>query len=379
MKKIFTIFLSLIICTFIISPGYGASEDISPHIEQGDKYLYDNRPFLAVNEYQEAIKKGARDPALFRNLAVVLYELGFVNEAITEMKKAVELSPGTISFRIELGIFHMAKEEFEDAKQQFIHVLEHNPGYADAYYYAGNILYRTEDYDMAWLFARMARMLGHKGMGLMDKLSAVSESPTVEPWKQSGNSVVIRQLLVDTEFRAEEMVARISKGELFEELAMEVDKSANSDGGFLGNFKSSELDPKIAELLNDLGVLSKPVIVKTDRGYHVLQRIYTFDFDSWKEVLANAGKPDIDETKTSSPKEAKPFIVFAGSFGYAKNAREAVEKLIDLGYPAFSTTQKTKSDKLIYVVVAGKFSTRAEARRAGKRIAGHGMKYFIPK
>jgi tetratricopeptide (TPR) repeat protein len=379
MKKIFSIYLSIIIFSFIVSLVYGAAEDIVTHIEQGDKYLYNNRPFMAVNEYQAAIKKGARAPALYRNLAVVLYELGFVNDAITEMKKAVELSPDTISFRIELGIFHLAKEDFEDAKKQFINVLERNPGYADAYYYMGNIFYRTEDYDMAWLFARMARMLGHKGMGLVDNLSAVSEAPQAEPWKQLGNNVVIRQLLVDNEDRAKEMVARISKGELFEELAMEVDKSVNADGGYLGNFRSSELDPKIAEAMGNMEVLSKPVIVKTEQGYHVLQRIYTFDFEVWKRILADAGEPDIGEIKTASPKEDKPFIVFAGSFSLEKNAVEAVEKLIALGYPAYSATQETKSGKLIYVVVAGKFRTPAEARRAGKRITGHGMKYFISR
>jgi hypothetical protein len=379
MKKIFSIFLSIIICSFINSSVYGASEDIISHIEQGDQYLYNNRPFMAVNEYQAAIKKGAREPALYRNLAVVLYELGFVNDAITEMKKAVELSPDTISFHIELGIFHLAKEEYGDAKKQFINVLERNPGYADAYYYTGNIFFRTGDYDMAWLFARMARMLGHRGMGLMDNLSAVSEAPAVEPWKQSGNNVVIRQLLVDTEDRAKEMVDRISKGELFEELAIEVDTSVNADGGYLGNFRSSELDPKIAEAMGNMEVLSKPVIVKTAQGYHVLQRIYRFDFDAWKGMLADDGKPGIGKTDKASSKEDKPFIVFAGSFSLEKNAGETVERLIALGYPAYSATQKTKSGKLIYVVVAGKFSTPAEARRAGKRIAGHGMKYFISR
>ncbi len=257
------------------------------HERKGDKYLRVDRNFLAIEEYRQAIKQGIKRPDLFGKLALVLYQQGFVDEAIVEMEKAVDSD----FFRIELGILYLAKDRLEKAKEQFFVALEINPTYAHVYYYLGELFLRTGDYDMAWLSVKMAQRLGHKGQDLVRKLSALSKEPNVDPWNKSGEDLYIRQILVDTYEKAEDIVNRISGEELFEDIAFNESMGPSATvGGFMGHFNPSEVHPKIAKALLEREILVDPVIVETEKGFHIVQRIIPFDFNSWKKLLADSDK-----------------------------------------------------------------------------------------
>ena len=383
MKKLTIIFFSF---CFIVLNGPSSLADSPPitaesHVKRGNKLLNNSRYFPALDEYREAIKKGFKAPVVYRNLAIIYSELGFLDEAIVEMKKAVTLSPDSDLLRMDLGVMYFAKEELKEAKKQFMDVLQRNPGFSDAYYYLGEIFYRTNDYDMAWLFARMAQRLGHKGKVLIEKLSALHKEPNVAPWNYAGDDLFIRQILVGTRERAETIVSRISQGELFEFLAGEEHKGTNSYlGGFIGRFKPSELHPKIAEILLGLEVLSAPVIVETEAGFHVIQQIVPFDFHYWQTLLADSGvsgEEEVHKQHAPQQKAEKTFIVYAGSFKKEIYAIKLLDRLRKLGYSGYHTTEKTKSQELIYTVVAGRYKSFQEAQEVGKSIARHGFTYFI--
>jgi len=421
MKRIlYTIFIPGLL--FILSAYAICADSPRVHIDRGNKFLISDRPFAAVEEFKLAIEKGAHDAILFRNLSIILYDLGFLDEAIDYMKRALSISPYANSFQMELGIIYLAKSDYKKAREQFMEVLERNPGFSNAYYYIGETFYRTKDYDMSWMFAETAKQLKQKSRSLKHKLEKVSVSPDIKPWDKAGESLLIRQILVDTRSRADEIVKRIHEGELFEDVANEIDKTLNSVGGFLGHFKQSELHPKISKALSKRKVFSEPLVVETELGFHIVQRILPFHFEEWKQMLADYRKSrdvkvvsaqaipqkkasnnsvsfveskisrntTLVSKKPTTPAEPavvekpapgnttnkKKYLVFSGAFSEEKNAIQRNEKLRSLGLPSYIHQQKAQKG-LVHMVVAGKFETLRKAREAGKDIASHGLDYFI--
>ena len=268
--------------------------EISPlaHEKKGDKYVMAGRFLLATEEYRQAINQGINHPGLFMKLALILYKTGFVDEAIIEMEKAVNLSPHVDDLRMELGILYLTKGRLENAKEQFFAALKINPGFTRAYYYLGELFLRTGDYDMAWLFVNMAKRYGYKGQDIIRKLRTLSKEPDVVYWNENGEDLYIRQILVDNYKKAENIVNRISEGELFEDIALEESSGPNANvGGFMGQFSPSEMNPKLANALLEREVLADPVIIETEQGFHIIQSIAPFDFNLWKQLLADSDKP----------------------------------------------------------------------------------------
>jgi len=420
-KIAYAIIISCIALSFPAHSVY--AENPTVHIDRGNQHLINDRPFAAVEEFKLAIEKGANDAILFRNLSIILYDLGFLDEAIEYMNKALSISPYANSFRMELGIVYLAKADYTTARAQFMEVLQRNPGFSNAYYYIGETFYRTKEYDMAWMFAETAKQLKHKSTDLIHKLKKVSQSPDITVWDKGGESLLIRQILVDTRSRADELVKRIHEGELFEDVANEIDKTLNSVGGFLGNFRQSELHPKISKALSRRKVFSDPVIVETELGFHIVQRILPFHFESWKQMLADyrkskgvkvisaqapaperAGNKSVPLVETISRNvtlvsnkpatlaepaaEEKPgpgnttvkekYLVFSGAFSEEKNAIQRNEKLRSIGLPSYIHQQQAKKGP-VYMVIAGKFDSLRQAREAGKDITSVGLDYFISR
>jgi tetratricopeptide (TPR) repeat protein len=423
--KRFIYIISFFFLSFFACPHAIYASSANDHIERGNKHLINDRAFAAVEEFRQAIEKGADDPILFRNLSIILYDLGFLDEAITYMKKALSISPYANSFQMELGIIYLAQDRNEKAREQFMTVLGRNPGFSSAYYYIGETFFRTKEYSMAWIFAETAKKLSHKGSSLITKLEKVSTPTDIKPWNMSGDQLLIRQILVDTRPRADEIIKRISEGELFEDVATEIDKTLNSVGGFLGYFKKSELHSKISKALSKRKAFSDPVIVETELGFHIVQRIVPFDFNKWDQMLAdyerakeheisiaatpkqkkaeersdtfsesiisrdttiliNESAPPIElsnTARTASDREKtnrKPYLVFSGAFSKEKNANERVQKLQSLGYPSYIHIRQTEKGP-VHMVVAGKFDGFQKAQEAGHSIATHGLDYFISR
>ncbi|KPK02734.1 MAG: hypothetical protein AMK71_01245 [Nitrospira bacterium SG8_35_4] len=422
MKTFHAILITSIVLFLSAHSVYAGDPQI--HIDRGNKYLINDRPFAAVEEFKLAIEKGAHDAILFRNLSIILYDLGFPDEAIDYMNRALSISPYANSFQMELGIIYLAKADYLKAREQFMEVLQRNPGFSNAYYYIGESFYRTKEYDMAWMFAETAKQLKHKSSSLIHRLKNVSESPDIQIWDKSGESLLIRQILVDTRSRADELVKRIHEGELFEDVANEMDKTLNSVGGFLGHFKQSELHPKISKALSQRKVFSDPVIVETELGFHIVQRILPFHFESWKQTLADYRKskdvkvvsaqappPDkssdnaapfveskitknvtLVNNKPGTPPEPaavkkpaparttskKKYLVFSGAFSEEKHAIQRNKKLRSIGLASYIHQQQDKKG-MIHMVIAGKFDSLREAQEAGKDISSHGLDYFISR
>lgn len=384
MKKV--LFAAFLIFSLFLSSITSVSADrletaANDHAQKGDMHLQEGLHFLAIEEYRKAIDLGLIHPDLYRNLGIALYDLGLIDDSIVELEKAVSLSSDSDLLHMELGILYLAKEQYEKAKEQFFAALNRNPGSANTYYFLGETFFRTENYKLAWLSAQMAERLGHKGKDLFRKLRDLPGDQELSPWDKNNEELYIRQILVDSEEKAKDLLERLSKGELFDDLASSESMALNASlGGYAGHFKPSELHPEIAKVLIEKDLFSDPVIVQTNEGFHIVQRIAPFDFNFWEEILAGSDKYSLEGVKiieATKQKKRVKFIIHAGSFRKAEVAHKRVEKLQSIGFPSYGIVIENETTGTWHGVIAGKYNTSKEATEAAEKLLQQGYNHFI--
>ena len=111
---------------------------------------------------------------------------------------------------------------------------------------------------------------------------------------QKGESVNASHILVDSEDKANEILAKINAGEVsFEDAARENSTCPSKDnGGNLGEFTRGQMVPEFDEAVfaMEVGAISSPV--KTQFGYHLIKLISkseasTYDFEEIKAQLTD--------------------------------------------------------------------------------------------
>lgn len=107
-------------------------------------------------------------------------------------------------------------------------------------------------------------------------IAAKNETRLNTPDKSNHNTrenLYLRQILVDTRAKAEDIINRITKGELFKDVAFKESMGSNAyAGGYIGRVDPLNLHPAIADVLLNNYESDDPVIVETERGFHILQR-----------------------------------------------------------------------------------------------------------
>lgn len=289
------------ICLILLLSTPCPADDISDaevNIRQGDFYFSKNLLFQAISEYREAAVRDPRNPEVFRKMGLIYYKLGFLDDAAKAMQYAVSLSPGSVFPRTELGVIYFAKNDLASAREQFTEALSRNPSLSNAYYYLGEIFYRTREYDLAWLSLKASRCLGRNTEKLMAELRAVSADPGHDPCSYTGSDLYIRQILVDTAKKSDDVLMRLSRGELFEDIAQSEDRNGSvNPGGFLGRLLQSDIHPQIADELSGKSTFAPFSVVRTGAGVHIVQKISPFDIDAWMTLL---GKHAVLSSRTNA-------------------------------------------------------------------------------
>ena len=361
----------------VASSGEGES-----FLAAAERHAGEGQNFLAVKAYRQAIALGRDGSDVRWRLSLTLYGLGLVDEAISEINKAQQFAPDANYLHLPTGILHLAKGDIAQAAQHFTAALEINPGFADAYYYLGEVYYREEDYPRAWLCCLTARALGHPGGDLQQKLEAVSTVPPVTPWRADRDVLCLRAIQVASQEEAQRVLDRITAGELFEYIAAERGSDANQGfGGYAGLVSLAELDPAITAALLDQEAYHPPLLLEVAGGYQILQRIAPFDTDYWDQLLAPAKKlasVTALATKTTGPavNEANPYLLYAGSYGSETSARKRLTELEMHGFSAYLSRQESPSGKNIYVV-AGRYASQKEAQVAANQLKRLGIDHYV--
>lgn len=101
-----------------------------------------------------------------------------------------------------------------------------------------------------------------------------SESLTSDSTEVHGFMVRASHILLKTEKEAGDLVARLNRGENFEELAGQysIDRASGARGGDLGEFGRGDLRPEFENSVFRLKIGELSGIVKTELGYHIIKR-----------------------------------------------------------------------------------------------------------
>ncbi len=135
-------------------------------------------------------------------------------------------------------------------------------------------------------------------------VAAKNETPLNTSDKSDHSSrekLYLRQILVDSRAKAEDIINRISKGELFKDVAFKESMGSNAyAGGYIGLVDPSNLHPVIADALLNNYESDDPVIVETERGFHILQRGTISDFKGLIKSKATDKDAAIDRVAKKS-------------------------------------------------------------------------------
>lgn len=83
-----------------------------------------------------------------------------------------------------------------------------------------------------------------------------------------------KHILVNHEYEAKDILAKLAKGESFEKLAQDFSLCGSAkDGGDLGEFKKGMMVPSFEKALLSLSSNQISDIVRTQFGYHIIKRL----------------------------------------------------------------------------------------------------------
>ncbi len=258
------------------------------HFLKAQQLAEAGKPFMAIEEYKKAIAADDNRLQAYWNLSMVQYQLGFVDDAIKTLEKAVDTGAPADFLYLDLGIFYFGKGLYDKAQRTLFQALELNPGLTDAYYYLGMLFQKRGKCQMAWLFAKTAKKLGHRGKTLFESLDDACKEPEISPWQmyEDHEFVYMRQISVESLDKAKAILDEIRQGELFEIIAgRESNGPYAMVGGYAGRFRLSELEPNIAQAMQAQAIFGPPQLVKTTEGFLIVQRIAPFEFPKWKNLL----------------------------------------------------------------------------------------------
>ena len=91
------------------------AEQVSAHLAKAQQYLHENRPDLAIPEYQAVVSLNPDDVETRGNLGVLLYFQAKPSEAIPHLRFAVEKQPSLYKIQGLLGIAELRTLDFVDA------------------------------------------------------------------------------------------------------------------------------------------------------------------------------------------------------------------------------------------------------------------------
>ncbi|MCD6525713.1 MAG: tetratricopeptide repeat protein, partial [Desulfuromonas sp.] len=227
--------LLLIAITTVTAVAEDAITVSDVHLQLAERHLQAGHPFWAVHSYRRALETGADNPNIHRDLSRVLYDLGFVDQAIREMDLVLENAPEEDFLHMELGVFCLATGRLQRAQSEFSRVLELNPGFSYGYYYLGEVFYRLGNYNLASMALVMAQHLGLPGFDLERKLVDLGWQLPVKPWQDDPQLYHLRRITLKERSTAQEVMQRLDDGELFEELARQFSTGPEGQsGGYVG-------------------------------------------------------------------------------------------------------------------------------------------------
>jgi len=303
MRQKYPLMAGLLFALFLYSAvSASASQDMTfkEYLNNASNHIKANRHFSAVDALKEATRLGGvKHPSLHMRLAFIYYGLGLIPDAIAEGEKAVSLVPASKWYKYDLAKFYLVDRQLDNAERELTALLNLDPGFTLGYYYLSEVYFRQKQYDMAWLSLTRARLLGHQGKHLSNKLSPLTSKPAEHFDSLSDTDILFRFINLSTDEEAKAVLDRIKDGKPFHniELELKTDTSIKAD---FGVFMLSDLKDSLVATLKDSVPYTTPIIIQTGPNFRVIQRIVPFNPQAWQTIASNSpagpGEKDLQKT-----------------------------------------------------------------------------------
>ncbi|GAB4257746.1 MAG: PEP-CTERM system TPR-repeat protein PrsT [Deferrisomatales bacterium] len=112
-------------------------EKVALHKMRAERFLSEEKPEAAVIELQNALQIESDSPDLVFLFGKALLEKGELPQAAAAFRKVIELAPGNLEARLQLGTLQLLARAPEEAAEQALAVLERAPKRADAHVLLG--------------------------------------------------------------------------------------------------------------------------------------------------------------------------------------------------------------------------------------------------
>jgi peptidyl-prolyl cis-trans isomerase C len=198
-------------------------------------------------------------------------------------------------------------------------------GIADTEEYKHRLaLYQAKALRDAYFFQKIRPMVTE------EEMKAVYDAEAAK--LQQTERVRARHILVGTEQEAKDILARLAKGEKFEDLAKQFSLDGSKDyGGDLGYFTQPEMVPEFSKATFALKVGETSQPVKTDFGWHIIRledrkQGAAQPFDQVKSAIRNVLlRKKVSETMEKIRAASKVEIVDEDLKKYAEDAAKAAK------------------------------------------------------
>src|SRR5580704_1065464 len=172
-----------------------AALEIAPDLGEGHTdlaavlWLHDWQWPEAQKEFQRSLELNPCYPTANHYYAECLMTMGRNAEALTRMKKSLELDPLSLIINVAIGWAHYHARQYDEAVAQLLRTVELDPNYPMTYWLLGLVYRKTARYDLAI-------SAGEKGVNLSGG-SPLMRAALAQSYAEAGRPKDARQILDD--------------------------------------------------------------------------------------------------------------------------------------------------------------------------------------
>ncbi len=252
------------------------------HFVKGNDLFNNGKMNEAIEEYNKALIYNPGSANTLANLGIAYAELGQFDDAIKVMHDAIDANPNNSKTYAALGMMLHYNQKEKEALAQYKNAIKNDPTLANIYTNMAFIFAKSNDYIRAWKSVYMADFLGFPNKELREILLSESKEPEVS-WPDDENGYYLRQIIVSTKERAQEIRKQLEQGANFSAFVKSDSlEQYRENGGYIGYLDATEITPETLELIKNIPPLSYSDILETDKGFHIFQRLMVL-----KELYAN--------------------------------------------------------------------------------------------
>ena len=244
------------------------------HLNLGVSYMGMDRVDDAITEWKRAVDLSPDYMDAYMNLGTAYQSKDMPDSTRAVWKRALEVGGRSVVPRMALGRLALAEGRLSDALGYYREILDQGARDPRIYAEIALIHERREDFEQAIAHYEQALELAPDTAQLKGALNRVRRTVEERAKAIESNKIRVRQIVVATRADADAVMGRLTAGADFAELARETSIDSSRDrGGDLGFFGPGEMIPEFEAAAMGLDVGELSGVVETAMGFHIIKRI----------------------------------------------------------------------------------------------------------